>query len=98
MYFQHYLLLVEAVYLLNVDSISHEMVDHCEQVLKHFCMMHETLYSKREMTSNVHQLLHLCDVVRNLGPLWVYSCFTFESINGELLSLFHGTVVYLHAS
>lgn len=91
MYFQHYLLLVEAVYLLNVDSISHETIDHCEQVLQHFCMMHETLYSKSEMTSNIHQLLHLCDVVRNLGPLWVYSCFTFESINGELLSLFHGT-------
>ena len=78
-YFQQYLLLVEAIYLLNGDSVSPEIVDHCEQVLKNFCLMHATLYSQREMTSNIHQLLHLCDVVRDLGPLWVYSCFTFES-------------------
>ena len=90
-YFQQYLLLVEAIYLLNGDSVSPEIVDHCEQVLKNFCLMHATLYSQREMTSNIHQLLHLCDVVRDLGPLWVYSCFTFESLNGELASMFHGT-------
>ena len=42
------------------------------------------------MTINVHQLLHLVNVVQNLGPLWVYSCFSFESLNGKLLKLVHG--------
>ena len=37
------------------------------------------------------QMLHLRSTVKQLGPLWVYSCFSFESLNGRLVSLFHGT-------
>jgi len=29
--------------------------------------------------------------VRNLGSLWTHSTFPFESLNGDLLKLFHGT-------
>ena len=43
------------------------------------------------MTINVHSLLHLPEAVKNLGPLWAHSCFAFESANGELLQLFHGS-------
>ena len=43
------------------------------------------------MTINIHNLLHLPNVVRHLGPLWVNSCFAFEMAIGELLSLFHGS-------
>jgi len=43
------------------------------------------------MTINVHNLLHLPEVVRQLGPLWAHSCFPFESANGDLLKLFHGS-------
>ena len=43
------------------------------------------------MTMNVHLLLHLLDTVKRLGPLWGHSCFPFESLNGYLLTLFHGT-------
>ena len=43
------------------------------------------------MTINIHNLLHLPNVVRHLGPLWVNSCFAFETAIGELLSLFHGS-------
>lgn len=42
-------------------------------------------------TMNVHLLRHLVFNVRNWGPLWSYSCFGFESVNGELKKLFHGT-------
>lgn len=45
------------------------------------------------MTINVHGLMHLPTTARNLGPLWCNSCFPFESANGELLKLFHGTQV-----
>ena len=40
---------------------------------------------------NVHMLRHLTLHVLNWGPLWVYSCFSFESLNGELKKYFHGT-------
>ena len=43
---------------------------------------------ERHMTINIHNLLHLPDVVRNLGPLWSNSCFPFEAANGELLKIF----------
>lgn len=43
------------------------------------------------MSINVHLLLHLPDAVKELGPLWVYSCFHFEGQNGILKNLIHGT-------
>ena len=43
------------------------------------------------MTMNIHGLLHLPEVVRNLGPLWAHSCFPFESANGDILKFFHGS-------
>ena len=43
------------------------------------------------MLSNIHGLLHLPDVVTKLGPLWAHSCFPFESANGEILKMFHGS-------
>lgn len=44
------------------------------------------------MTLNIHGLLHLPEVVRNLGPLWAHSCFPFEAANGDLLKLFHASL------
>jgi hypothetical protein len=39
----------------------------------------------------MHQLLHLCDVVTDLGPLYLHSCFSFESLNGTLRKFVKGT-------
>ncbi len=90
-YFQHYLLFVEAMFMLSMESLSVDHVDHCERLLMHFVCMYQTLYGDRFMTSNIHQLLHLCDCVRDFGPLWVTSCFSLEDLNGKLTKLFHGT-------
>jgi hypothetical protein len=43
------------------------------------------------MTVNLHSLLHLVRCVKQLGPLWADSSFEFESANGHLKSMFHGT-------
>lgn len=29
--------------------------------------------------------------MRNLGPLWVYTCYEYEDLNGHFLRLTHGT-------
>ena len=39
---------------------------------------------------NVHMLQHLPNCVQQWGPLWAYSCFHFENMNGTLKSQFHG--------
>ena len=51
----------------------------------------EAYYSKRCMTANLHQLLHLPRCVNNSGSLFTYSCFPFEGMNGQLLNLIKGT-------
>lgn len=43
------------------------------------------------MTLNIHQLVHLSDSVRTLGPLYTHSCFSFEDKNGFLLKTIRGT-------
>ena len=90
-YFQHYLLLVEAIYILLKHSIALSELVKASKLLKHFCLRIEEMYGCRYETYNAHGLLHLVDRVKDLGPLWTNSCFCFEDFNGELRHLFHGT-------
>lgn len=43
------------------------------------------------MSFNEHLCLHLPESVSNWGPSWAHSGYTFESFNGEVLKMFHGT-------
>ena len=40
---------------------------------------------------NAHLFQHLTMYVELYGPLWTHSCFYFESLNGQLTRLQHGT-------
>lgn len=62
-----------------------------EQMLKVFCEKIVELYPQEICTMNVHSLIHLVQTVKNLGPLWSYSCFGFESMNGHVKKHCHGT-------
>lgn len=90
-YMEHHMLLVSAVYLLSQRSISPEQIDRASVFLNQYVKDFERLYHLRFMGINVHQLVHLPDVVRCLGPLWVYACYFLEDLNGKLCRLFHGT-------
>lgn len=90
-YFQHFILLVEAIWLLDQSSVSPHCLQKAQNLLRHFCLRIEALYGSRYETFNVHCLLHLHDCVKNIGPLWACSCFWFEDYNGDLRTLFHGT-------
>lgn len=56
-----------------------------EKLLKMFVAQVHTMYRETIMSFNVHQLLHLANTVRQMGPLWANSAFTFEMGNGQLL-------------
>lgn len=56
-----------------------------EKLLSFFCHKVPVLYGEIACTFNVHQLLHIPEAGRNLGPLWVISMFPFEGANGDLL-------------
>ena len=40
---------------------------------------------------NAHLLSHIAECVQKWGPLWAYSCFSFEGMNRNPKILFHGT-------
>lgn len=66
-------------------------IDIAEKALKKFVMEFEKLYGKDKMTFNVHLMTHISARVRNSGPLWATSTFSFESFNGTLLRFFNRT-------
>lgn len=90
-HYEHFLLFSNAIFLLLKDSISDSDITRAENFLEHFVSRFPDLYEDRCMTLNLHLLLHLPGNVRNLGPLWAYSCFPFEDANGYLLKLVKGT-------
>ncbi|CAH1244423.1 Hypp7304 [Branchiostoma lanceolatum] len=90
-YYAHYLLLHSAIATLVSDNISTDQMDKAEQKLDVFCKTFEGLYGESPQTMNIHLLRHLVLHVRLFGPLWAFSCFGFESVNGEIKRLVHGT-------
>ena len=90
-FLDHWLLLVNAIFTLSSHSISPHALKTASTGLKMFCYKIREYYGARYETFNVHSLLHLAKKVEDLGPLWSHSCFYFESLNGDLRHLFHGT-------
>ncbi|XP_074612396.1 uncharacterized protein LOC141866757 [Acropora palmata] len=90
-YLNHYLLLVNAIWLLNQESITKEDLACSNFCLLKFVLYFDGLYGERHLTINVHNLLHVHRSVSQLGPLWANSSFEFEDANGDLKALFHGS-------
>ena len=89
--FTHFLLLVDSMHILLKTGSSEKDLDRAESLLFQYCKCFENLYEKCVLRLNVHQLLHLPDCVRNLGPLYTHSCFSFESKNGLVLKMIRGS-------
>lgn len=90
-FYQHWLVLVTFMFLLSKDIITTADLQKCEKLVVDFVKQFETLYGKIHVSFNVHLCLHLPESVRNWGPLWAHSGYIFESYNGEILKMFHGT-------
>ncbi|XP_066912244.1 uncharacterized protein [Clytia hemisphaerica] len=90
-YFEHFYLLSHAVHLLLKSKINLDDINTARRFLFLFCASFDKLYTRRYMTINIHSLVHLPQTVLELGPLYVYSLFSFEDKNGYILKLIHGT-------
>lgn len=86
-YLKHFILLVKGVSLLLMDSVSSIDISESATLLAKFVVGVQFLYGEKEMTFNVHQLLHLPKSVTLQGPLWSHSCFAFESNIGHVKEL-----------
>ncbi|KAK3923500.1 tRNA wybutosine-synthesizing protein 4, partial [Frankliniella fusca] len=90
-YFEHFKKLVCLISLLNQASVSLQDVELARSLLRSFVHDFQELFGVRNMSFNIHCLRHLPDVTLAFGPLWVSSCFGYESLNGRLARLVHGT-------
>ncbi|KAK3923501.1 Protein split ends [Frankliniella fusca] len=90
-YLEHYIDLISCLQILQSSSISPQQLLFCQDKLEEYVKNFEILYGSRHMAMVFHLLLHLAFVVTNLGPMRSYSCFPYESLNGEILKMIHGT-------
>ena len=87
---QHYALLVKSAFTLLQIEVSEAELNECEQDLIKFVAFYEMYYGQENMTFNVHALLHVCESVRQTGPLCMNSAFSFESYIYTLKTFVNG--------
>ncbi len=90
-YVHHLSLLVSAMHILLSDEVKLVDLDKANNMLCTFVKTAGDLYSLNAYTANMHSLTHTVSHVRLWGPLWAYSMFGFENLNGFLGLTFHGT-------
>ena len=89
--YRHFLLLSCGVALLLGRSITPAQLQQADLMLKEYVRRFPQLYHQRFMSRTIHSLIHLALCVRKTGPLWVASCFPFESVYHYVRLLIHGT-------
>ena len=90
-FWEHWCLLVGAIFTLLQDRIPVSSISAAENSLRSFVQATQTLYGEEHMSSNVHALLHLGDCVRDFGPLWACSAFPYEGFMMKIKRMFSGT-------
>ena len=90
-YLSHFSLLVSSMHILLNSCISKPRLEMAHLMLTRFYELIPELYPQTMCSLNVHSVIHLCDVVRQWGPLWCYSTFGFENLNGYIKKHCHGT-------
>lgn len=88
----HFGLLVEGSYILLSDKITGDDLNRAKCVLLEFYANYQNFYGSSNSTLNLHNTcVHLVDYVKKLGPLWAWSCFPYEDMNGSIIDSVHGT-------
>ena len=77
-YINHWSLLVCAMHILLNSSISTNDLELASDYLKTFYEQAPELYPNIICTANLHSVIHLCQFVKDWGPLWCYSTFTVQ--------------------
>lgn len=90
-YIYHLSLLITSIHILLGTTITTEDLNMCQEMLTAFHKLIPQLYPETLLTANFHMLVHLSDCVKDWGPLWGYSTFGFENLNGYLRKYAHGT-------
>ncbi|KAL5499417.1 hypothetical protein EMCRGX_G010827 [Ephydatia muelleri] len=74
-----------------VFNIRNNDLHLASEYLKAFYEKAPELYPSIVCTANLHSVIHISQFVKDWGPLWCYSTFGYENLNGFLLRQCHGT-------
>ncbi|XP_026016884.1 uncharacterized protein LOC113018025 isoform X1 [Astatotilapia calliptera] len=86
-FLQHFFCLSISIHILLQESVSQNDLQLAHENLVLFVRNMEELYGEENVSFNCHQLIHLADCVRNWGPLWATSAFSFERNSANLRAL-----------
>jgi hypothetical protein len=90
-YLQHFTMLSIGIFKLLKTTVSETDLIEADLLLKLFVCDFRNLYGERELTYNLHQLIHLGFCTRMYGPLHCWSAFMSEDLNGAIAKTTHGT-------
>ncbi|XP_064470517.1 uncharacterized protein LOC135385242 [Ornithodoros turicata] len=90
-YYDNWTKFVQIMHFCLQSSIPMDRMGYVKQAMEEFLEEYENLYGAESMSYNAHLLLHMVDHVKEWGPLWGYSAYPFESINGKLVRFVNGT-------
>lgn len=79
--YKNFLCLSQALFIFNVESISETDFDKGTNLIFQFINSFEIIYGEASMKYNIHTMIHIPMCVLNLGPLFFYSLFAYESKN-----------------
>lgn len=77
--YYHFLLLHCAYGLLLCQRSYKENLNSSKSLLKYFVELFPSIYLPNSVTYNVHNLLHVCESVANIGFLKDFSAYSFEN-------------------
>lgn len=91
-YIQHWILFIISLNTLLQDKMRIQPdLEEAERLIEIFVAKFEDLYGEREMSYNIHQMLHLGLSTRRWGPLSQISAFQFEDFIGCTAKMIHGS-------
>ena len=79
------------MHILLSDCIPKDDLELADHMLTAFHNEAGRLYSLSIYTANMHSAIHTVPLAKLWGPIWSYSMFGFENLNGYIGITFHGT-------
>lgn len=86
----HFMKLHIAIRILTEADLISKYIHVADALLKDFVLDFGTMYGDHLCSHNVHVLLHLCEDVKENGPLDQFSSFPFENFMSPIKEYVHG--------
>lgn len=83
-HYQCWQLFSKACFYLCRREVNSDEVNMANSLFEEFCHCYVTTYGKEHCTMNLHLSCHLCECVRDYGPVYAFWLFAYERLNGIL--------------